>query len=115
MLIFGGTINVVPWVYVRRSIPRADFKANVRARVPKSYRSRQELEELLFRCLHIGCGVSLYLNKIEHSAPTDTSADFFVVMITPVLIDGIRWRTYLIFMSLLVSPLVHYFSPVNGS
>ena len=60
MLIFGGTINVVPWVYVRivNNILRSIKSADVNLRGPKSCHWKRGLEELRSRSLLIGCGVS---------------------------------------------------------
>ena len=67
MLIFGGTINVVLWVY--------------------------GLEILLLYARTRGTAISVSSHWLWN---------FLVVMITPVLISGIKWRTYLIFIILLV-------------
>jgi hypothetical protein len=72
MLIFGGTINVVPWVYVRivDNVFRGIKSADAHFRAPKSYHWRQELEALRSRSLLIGCGVSISI-KTTHKARSD--------------------------------------------
>ena len=67
MLIFGGTINVVPWVYVRIGgiIFRTFKNADVYTRDLKSYHWRQELEELPSQSLLIGCGVSISVKPTD--------------------------------------------------
>ncbi|KAF2011332.1 general substrate transporter [Aaosphaeria arxii CBS 175.79] len=62
MLIFGGTINVVPWVYGPEILP-----LEARAR-----------------------GVSI-------SVAAHWMWNFFVVMISPILVNRLRWGTYLLF------------------
>ena len=82
MLIFGGTINVVPWVYGPEILP---LEARTR-----------------------GTAISVSAHWLWN---------FFVVMITPVLIDGIQWRTYLIFMALLAvfCPFIYFFYPETSN
>ncbi|KAK4553052.1 hypothetical protein LTR86_009976 [Recurvomyces mirabilis] len=78
MLIFGGTVNVVPWVYGPEILP-----LHARTR---------------------GTSISVSSHWIWN---------FFIVMISPVLINRIQWRTYLIFMALLAAfcPAVYFFCP----
>ena len=61
MLIFGGTINVVPWVYVSvtDNIFPSIKSADVYSRALKSCHWKPELEELRSRSLLTGCGVSI--------------------------------------------------------
>lgn len=46
-----------------------------------------------------------------------TLADFFIVLISPVLIDNIGWRTYIVFMCLLASfcPIIYFFYPETSN
>ena len=73
MLIFGATVNCIPWVYVPEILP-----LHVRAK---------------------GTAVGISANWIWN---------FFVVMITPTIINNLQWKAYLIFMCLNLSfiPLV---------
>ncbi|KAK4992361.1 hypothetical protein LTR50_001119 [Elasticomyces elasticus] len=78
MLVFGATVNVVPWVWGPEILPL-------------EARSR---------------GVAI-------SVSSHWMWNFCIVMITPVLISSIGWKTYLIFMILLASfvPIVYFFYP----
>ncbi|KAK5531053.1 hypothetical protein LTR25_008910 [Vermiconidia calcicola] len=82
MIIFGGSINVVPWVYGPEILPL-------------QARSR-------------GTAISVAAHW---------TWNFFVVMITPVLIHRLGWKTYLIFMSLAFSfvPVIYFFYPETSN
>lgn len=82
MIIFGGSINVVPWVYGPEILPL-------------QARSR-------------GTAISVAAHW---------TWNFFVVMITPVLINRLGWKTYLIFMALAFSfmPIVYFFYPETSN
>ncbi|KAM0723568.1 hypothetical protein Q7P37_000555 [Cladosporium fusiforme] len=85
MLIFGGTINVVPWVYGPEILP---LEARTR-----------------------GTAISVSAHWLWN---------FFIVMIipkSPVLINRIGWRTYLIFMVLLALfiPIIYFFYPETSN
>ncbi|KAK3684562.1 hypothetical protein LTR37_020165 [Vermiconidia calcicola] len=82
MLIFGGTINVVPWVYGPEILP---LEARTR-----------------------GTAISVSAHWLWN---------FFIVMVSPVLIDGIGWQTYLIFMCLLISfcPIIYFYYPETSN
>ncbi|KAK5168223.1 uncharacterized protein LTR77_006792 [Saxophila tyrrhenica] len=82
MLIFEGTINVVPWVYGPEILP---LEARTR-----------------------GTSISVSAHWLWN---------FFIVMISPVLIDGIGWQTYLIFMCLLASfcPIIYFYYPETSN
>lgn len=79
---FGGSINVVPWVYGPEILPL-------------QARSR-------------GTAISVAAHW---------TWNFFVVMITPVLINRLGWKTYLIFMSLAFSfvPIIYFFYPETSN
>jgi hypothetical protein len=68
MLIFGGTVNCVPWVYVPEILP-----LEARAK---------------------GTAVGVSSNWLWN---------FTIVMITPILINRLQWKAYLIFMATNVS------------
>ena len=78
MLIFGASVNVVPWVWGPEILP-------LEARTK-------------------GTAISVSAHWMWN---------FCIVMITPVLISGIGWKTYLIFMILLglFVPGVYFFYP----
>ncbi|KAK3073336.1 hypothetical protein LTR53_005184 [Teratosphaeriaceae sp. CCFEE 6253] len=78
MLVFGATVNVVPWVWGPEILPL-------------EARSR---------------GVAI-------SVSSHWMWNFCIVMITPVLISGIGWATYIIFTVLLASfvPIVYLCYP----
>ncbi|PIB00072.1 Sugar transporter STL1 [Cercospora beticola] len=78
MLIFGGTINVVPWVYGPEILP---LEARTR-----------------------GTSISVSAHWLWN---------FFIVMITPVLINRIDWATYIIFTitNAAFVPIVYFFYP----
>lgn len=92
MLIFGATANCIPWVYVPEILP-----LHVRAK---------------------GTAVGISANWIwnffgearkQLSSPTDYQLTTpLVVMITPTLLNNLKWKGYLIFMCLNLSfiPLV---------
>jgi MFS family permease len=82
MLIFGATINVVPWVYGPEILP---LEARTR-----------------------GTAISVSNHWFWNS---------FVVMITPVLINRLSWKTYLIFMCTSFSfvPIVYFFYPETSN
>jgi sugar porter (SP) family MFS transporter len=82
MLIFGATINVVPWVYGPEILP-----LEARAR---------------------GTAISI---------SSHWTWNFFIVMITPVLINRLGWKTYLIFtftnVSQMTPALLHHILTSN--
>lgn len=82
MLVFGATVNVVPWVWGPEILPL-------------EARSR---------------GVAI-------SVSSHWMWNFCIVMITPVLISRIGWKTYLIFMILLALfvPIVYFCYPETVS
>ncbi|KAF2178797.1 general substrate transporter [Zopfia rhizophila CBS 207.26] len=82
MLIFGASINVVPWVYGPEVLP---LEARTR-----------------------GTAISVSSHWMWN---------FFVVMITPVLINRLDWKTYLIFMctNLVFVPIIFYFYPETSN
>lgn len=82
MLIFGASVNCVPWCYVPEILP-----LHVRAK---------------------GTAVGISSNWIWN---------FFVVMITPVIINRLQWKAYLIFMALNFSfvPLVYFCYPETAN
>ena len=82
MIIFGGSINCVPWVYGPEILPL-------------EARSR-------------GTAISV---------SSHWTWNFFVVMITPVLINRLGWKTYLIFMALSFSfvPIIYFFYPETSN
>lgn len=93
MLVFGGTLNVVPWVYVRVPLPRVVIKVMTRSeRTDSPDLKGPEILPLEARSRGTAISVSSHWTW-----------NFFVVMITPVLINRLEWKTYLIFMCLLVS------------
>ncbi|KAB8211220.1 general substrate transporter [Aspergillus parasiticus] len=78
MLIFGASVNCIPWVYVPEILP-----LHARAK---------------------GTAVGISSNWIWN---------FFVVMITPVIINRLQWKAYLIFMctNFAFVPLVYFCYP----
>ncbi|KAF7595596.1 hypothetical protein BBP40_005342 [Aspergillus hancockii] len=78
MLIFGASVNCIPWVYVPEVLP-----LHARAK---------------------GTAVGISSNWIWN---------FFVVMITPVIINRLQWKAYLIFMctNFAFVPLVYFCYP----
>ncbi|EME85961.1 uncharacterized protein MYCFIDRAFT_186372 [Pseudocercospora fijiensis CIRAD86] len=82
MLIFGATINVVPWVYGPEILP---LEARTR-----------------------GTAISVSAHWLWN---------FFIVMITPVLINRIDWRTYIIFTitNAAFVPIVYFFYPETSN
>lgn len=65
MLIFGASVNCIPWVYAPEILP-----LHARAK---------------------GQALSVSANWLWN---------FFVVMITPTLIEDLAWKGYLVFMAL---------------
>ncbi|PSN72001.1 general substrate transporter [Corynespora cassiicola Philippines] len=82
MLVFGASINVVPWVYGPEVLP---LEARTR-----------------------GTAISVSSHWMWN---------FFVVMITPVLINRLDWKTYLIFMStnLVFVPIIYFYYPETSN
>jgi len=82
MLIFGGTINVVPWVYGPEVLP-----LEARAR---------------------GTAISISAHW---------TWNFFIVMITPVLLNRLGWKTYLIFTCTNAAfvPIIYFFYPETSN
>ena len=82
MLIFGASVNCIPWCYVPEILP-----LHVRAK---------------------GMAVGISSNWLWN---------FFVVMITPVIINRLQWKAYLIFMCLNFSfvPLVYFCYPETAN
>ena len=98
MLIFGGTINVVPWVYGPEILP------------------------LEARSRGTSISVAAHWTWVSHHQPlfhltANNVQNFFVVMITPVLINRLGWKTYLIFMALAFSfvPIIYFFYPETSN
>lgn len=82
MLIFGGSANCVPWVYVAEIVPLAA-------------RTR-------------GAAIGVSSNWLWN---------FTIVMITPIIIERLQWKAYLIFVvtNLLFVPLVYFFYPETSN
>lgn len=82
MLVFGGSVNCVPWVYVSEILP---LKARTR-----------------------GAAIGVSSNWLWN---------FTIVMITPVIINRLHWKAYLIFMitNLLFVPTVYFFYPETSN
>ncbi|CAM1502720.1 Fc.00g074960.m01.CDS01 [Cosmosporella sp. VM-42] len=81
-LIFGFSVNSVPWVYVPEILP---LKARAR-----------------------GTAVGISSNWLWN---------FVIVMITPVIINRLQWKAYLIFTvtNLIFVPTVYYFYPETSN
>ncbi|RLL99967.1 hypothetical protein CFD26_107062 [Aspergillus turcosus] len=82
MLIFGASVNCIPWVYVPEILP-----LHARAK---------------------GTAVGISSNWIWN---------FFVVMITPIIINRLQWKAYLIFMctNFAFVPLVYFCYPETAN
>ncbi|KAH7390018.1 general substrate transporter [Pyrenochaeta sp. MPI-SDFR-AT-0127] len=82
MLIFGMSVNCVPWVYVPEILP-------LEARTK-------------------GTAIGISSNWLWN---------FTVVMITPVIINRLKWKAYLIFMAtnLLFVPIFYFFYPETSN
>jgi MFS family permease len=82
MLIFGGSVNCIPWVYVPEILP-----LHARAK---------------------GTAIGISSNWIWN---------FFVVMITPVILNRLAWKGYLIFMctNFAFIPLVYFCYPETAN
>ncbi|PGH23700.1 hypothetical protein AJ80_02306 [Polytolypa hystricis UAMH7299] len=82
MLIFGASVNCIPWVYVPEILP-----LHARAK---------------------GTAVGVSSNWLWN---------FVIVMITPVIINRLQWKAYLIFMCTNFSfiPLVYFFYPETAN
>lgn len=82
MLIFGGTVNCIPWCYVPEILP-----LHARAK---------------------GTAIGISSNWIWN---------FFVVMITPTLLNQLKWKGYLIFMctNFAFVPLVYFCYPETAN
>ncbi|KAF4981517.1 hypothetical protein FZEAL_2702 [Fusarium zealandicum] len=82
MLIFGASMNCVPWVYVPEILP-----LNARTR---------------------GTAIGVSSNWLWN---------FVVVMITPIIINRLQWKAYLIFMAtnLAFIPIIYFFYPETSN
>ena len=82
MLIFGGSVNCIPWCYVPEILP-----LHARAK---------------------GTAVGISSNWLWN---------FVIVMITPVIINRLQWKAYLIFMctNLAFIPLVYFCYPETAN
>ncbi|KAJ5439549.1 uncharacterized protein N7458_010547 [Penicillium daleae] len=82
MLIFGASVNCIPWVYGPEILP-----LHIRAK---------------------GQAIGISANWLWN---------FFVVMITPTLIENLAWKGYLIFMclNLVFVPIVYFFYPETAN
>ncbi|CZR50391.1 probable transporter (major facilitator superfamily) [Phialocephala subalpina] len=82
MLIFGGTVNCVPWVYVPEILP-----LEARAK---------------------GTAVGISSNWLWN---------FTIVMITPIIINRLQWKAYLIFMvtNFAFIPIFYFFYPETSN
>ena len=82
MLIFGGSVNCIPWAYVPEILP-------LHARTK-------------------GTAVGISSNWLWN---------FVIVMITPVIINRLQWKAYLIFMctNLAFVPLVYFCYPETAN
>ncbi|KAK5102284.1 hypothetical protein LTR24_000194 [Lithohypha guttulata] len=82
MLIFGASVNCIPWCYVPEILP-----LHARAK---------------------GTAVGISSNWLWN---------FFVVMITPILLNRLQWKGYLIFMvtNFLFVPLVYFCYPETAN
>ncbi|UNI22904.1 hypothetical protein JDV02_008748 [Purpureocillium takamizusanense] len=82
MLVFGGSVNCVPWVYVAEILPLAA-------------RTR-------------GAAIGVSSNWLWN---------FAIVMITPIIINRLQWKAYLIFTAtnLLFVPTVYFFYPETSN
>lgn len=100
MLIFGATINVVPWVYGPEILPL-------------EARTRGTAISVSAHWLWYGTSVS----SPKLSQANATCRNFFIVMITPVLINRIGWKTYIIFMctNLVFVPIIWKFYPETSN
>ncbi|KAK5943883.1 hypothetical protein PMZ80_003164 [Knufia obscura] len=82
MLIFGGSVNCIPWVYVPEILP-----LHARAK---------------------GTAIGISSNWLWN---------FFVVMITPILLNRLAWKGYLVFMctNFAFVPLVYFCYPETAN
>ncbi|RAL10822.1 putative MFS sugar transporter [Aspergillus homomorphus CBS 101889] len=82
MLIFGASVNCIPWCYVPEILP-----LHARAK---------------------GTAIGISSNWIWN---------FFVVMITPIIINRLQWKAYLIFMctNLAFVPLIYFCYPETAN
>ncbi|OTB02824.1 hypothetical protein M426DRAFT_13072 [Hypoxylon sp. CI-4A] len=82
MLIFGMSLNCVPWVYVPEVLP---LEARTR-----------------------GTSIGVSSNWLWN---------FTIVMVTPIIINRLQWKTYLIFTAtnLVFVPIIYFFYPETGN
>ncbi|KAM5343601.1 hypothetical protein ACJ41O_012138 [Fusarium nematophilum] len=82
MLVFGASMNCVPWVYVPEILP---LQARTR-----------------------GTAIGVSSNWLWN---------FTVVMITPIIINRLKWKAYLIFMAtnLVFIPIIYFFYPETSN
>ncbi|KAK3073470.1 hypothetical protein LTR53_004958 [Teratosphaeriaceae sp. CCFEE 6253] len=97
MLVFGATVNVVPWVWGPEILPLEARSRGVAISVSS----------------HWMCASIHVLHCQSRRGLIVRAGNFCIVMITPVLISGIGWATYIIFTVLLASfvPIVYLCYP----
>jgi hypothetical protein len=115
MLIFGGTINVVPW---GKNLPAPlctmsglDLNVEVALSPLENNANNNPVygpEILPLEARTRGTSISVSAHWLWN---------FFIVMISPVLISRIGWRTYLIFMVLLALfiPVIYFYYPETSN
>lgn len=99
MLVFGASLNCVPWVYVPEVLPLGVRAQGTAIGISSNWLWVRS-ERKRFIC------VSDMLDQ-----------NFVIVMITPTLIKKLAWKTYLIFMATNFSfiPIFYFFYPETAN
>ena len=103
MLIFGASVNCIPWCYVPEILP---YVFQILSLFEASHFSTDSSYSLHARAKGTAIGIS-----------SNWTWNFFVVMITPTLIANLKWKGYLIFMCLNFAfiPFIYFCYPETAN
>jgi hypothetical protein len=82
MISFGASLNAIPWLYSTEILP-----LRVRA------------QGTALSVFNNWIWVSIDAYTFTKSDKTDDYQVFLIVMVTPTLVQNLKWKTYLIFMA----------------
>lgn len=101
MLIFGASVNCIPWVYVPEILPLHARAKGTAIGISSNW-------------LWVSTSI-LLIRLVPSNMPI--SQNFVIVMITPVIINRLQWKAYLIFMctNLAFVPLVYFCYPETSN
>jgi hypothetical protein len=106
MLIFGASVNCIPWVYGPEILPLHVRAKGWVAHTPytTTILPLSSIERCTGPCWDISTNHPfLFSDSQAIGISANWLWNFFVVMITPTLIQNLAWKGYLIFMCLNLS------------